>query len=345
MQKLREGRCTPDELAVLQNYFDQNDMGEIKDFLTEDWQNAEKISDLSLRKSVESAQANVWEQLNEILQTDVSPEKSLSERKYNLKIWYTAAASIALLCIFGAAWFFSQPVENDEGIVSENRILELQWTEKQNNTNGKISVKLTDGSIVTLSRNSKLSYPEKFEGHFRQVRLTGEAFFAVHRDTLHPFTIRTAAVQIRVLGTSFNVAEKSGTITEVAVKTGKVMVASLSSKTKLFLGPNEQAIENIQEGKLIKTLVSTPEIINPDAVKNKFEFNDVPVSEAFELLQQAYHVEIVYDKQILGNCPLTARLTDQPLFTKLDMICASIGATYHLEGTKIFIEGSGCNNN
>lgn len=345
LQKLREGRCTPDELAVLQNYFDQNDMGEIKDLLDTDWQNVEEINDPVLQKAAGSAQTHIWEQLNEVLQTDINSEKSLPRLGVNRNLWYMAAASIALLLIAGSGWFLSQSSESDETYFSENSQHKSQWIEKQNNTDKKISIKLADGSIITLSRHSKLSYPEKFEGHFRQVRLTGEAFFAVHRDTLHPFTIRTAALQIRVLGTSFNVAEKSRSVTEVAVKSGKVMVASLSSKTKLFLGPNEQAVENIQDGKLTKTLVSTPEIVSPEAIKNKFEFNDAAVSEAFDLLQQAYHVEIVYDKQILGNCQLTARLTDQPLFTKLDMICASIGASYHLEGTKILIEGAGCANN
>lgn len=345
LQKLRKGRCTPDELAVLQNYFDQNDMGEIKDLLAEDWHNTDEINDLLLQKSADSAQTDIWEQLNGVLQTDVKSEKSLPEGKVSRNFWYLAAASIALLLIAGSGWFLSRPSENDEIGFIENDQQQLQWTEKQNNSNEKISIKLTDGSIITLSAHSKLSYPKKFEGHFRQVRLTGEAFFAVHRDTLHPFTIRTASLQIRVLGTSFNVAEKSGSITEVAVKSGKVMVASLTSKTKLFLGPNEQAVEDTKDGQLTKTLVSIPEIVNPEAVKNKFEFNDAAVSEAFEILQQAYHVEIVYDKQILGNCQLTARLTDQPLFTKLDMICASIGASYHLEGTKIFIEGAGCTTN
>ena len=342
LQKLREGRCTPDELAVLQNYFDRDDMGEIKNLLAEDWQNVEEINDLHLQKSANSAQTHIWEQLNAVLQADVNSEKSLPRRRVSKNLWYLAAASIALLLIAGSGWFLSQSSKIDEISLNENYPQQSQWIEKQNNTAKKISITLTDGTIITLSQHSKLSYPEKFEGHFRQVRLTGEAFFAVHRDTLHPFTIRTAALQIRVLGTSFNVAEKSRSVTEVAVKSGKVMVASLSSKTKLFLGPNEQAVEDTKEGQLTKTLVSIPEIVNPEAVKNRFEFNDAAVSEAFEILQQAYHVEIVYDKLILGNCQLTARLTDQPLFTKLDMICASIGASYHLEGTRILIEGAGC---
>ncbi|MBE9463490.1 FecR family protein [Dyadobacter subterraneus] len=344
LQKLREGRCTPDELAVLQNYFDRNDMGEIKNLLTEDWQNADEINDPFLQNSADSAQAHIWEQLNGVLQTDVNANKPPQEHKKSQDFWYMAAASIALVLFAGAGWFLMKPSKINDISLNDSEQKQSVWIEKQNITLEKMSVRLIDGSVVTLSQHSKLSYPEKFEGHFRQVKLTGEAFFAVHRDTLHPFTIRTAALQIRVLGTSFNVAEKAGSITEVAVKSGKVMVASLSSKTKLFLGPNEQAVENLQEGKLTKTLVLTPEIVNPEIIKNRFEFNDAAVSEAFDILQQAYHVEIVYDRQILGNCPLTARLTDQPLFTKLDMICASIGASYHLEGARIFIDGSGCNN-
>ena len=234
LQKLREGRCTADELAVLQNYFDRNDMGEIKNLLAEDWQNVEEINDPLLQKSADSAQTHIWEQLNGVLQTDVNSEKSLPVHRVNRNLWYLAAASIAVLLLAGSGWFLSRPSESDEIYFSENSQHKSQWIEKQNNTNKKISVRLTDGSIITLSKHSKLSYPEKFEGHFRQVRLTGEAFFAVHRDTLHPFTIRTAALQIRVLGTSFNVSEKSGSITEVAVKSGKVMVASLAFQNKII---------------------------------------------------------------------------------------------------------------
>ncbi|MFR7808806.1 MAG: FecR family protein [Butyricimonas faecihominis] len=64
---------------------------------------------------------------------------------------------------------------------------------------------LSDGSKIYLNAGSTLRYPDQFIGDKREVFLTGEAYFEVKSDSLHPFIVHASDVAIRVLGTSFNV--------------------------------------------------------------------------------------------------------------------------------------------
>lgn len=72
----------------------------------------------------------------------------------------------------------------------------------------RFAVKLSDGTKVTLNAGTSLRYPVKFiEGQNRQVFIeTGEAYFNVVKDSKHPFIVNNNNVNIRVLGTQFNVS-------------------------------------------------------------------------------------------------------------------------------------------
>jgi ferric-dicitrate binding protein FerR (iron transport regulator) len=64
---------------------------------------------------------------------------------------------------------------------------------------------LADGTTVWLNAGSKLVYENDFNGATREVRLEGEAFFDVVKQTKRPFIVHTSGIDIRVLGTAFNV--------------------------------------------------------------------------------------------------------------------------------------------
>jgi transmembrane sensor len=102
---------------------------------------------------------------------------------------------------------------------------------------------LTDGSVITLNKNSALSYPAAFTGNTRNVQLTGEAFFRVKHDPEKPFVIRVNDVAITVLGTSFNVNSRDGK-TEVIVESGVVSVQKNSEKITLRAGEKTTAFNN-----------------------------------------------------------------------------------------------------
>ena len=83
---------------------------------------------------------------------------------------------------------------------------------------GEYCLKLSDGTIVYLNAESKLSYPVTFSETERKVHLVGEAFFDVQKDTTKPFIVDMDSLQIRVLGTEFGVRAYTD---EECVKTGK----------------------------------------------------------------------------------------------------------------------------
>lgn len=85
---------------------------------------------------------------------------------------------------------------------------------------------LPDSSVIFLNANSKIRIPANFSKQERVVKLQGEAFFEVKSDPKRPFKVHTGALEVRVLGTSFNIRgyTPAKNIT-VSVSTGKVGVS------------------------------------------------------------------------------------------------------------------------
>lgn len=337
LTKLREGRCTPDELADWQAYFRRADLSDVNQLLANDWQNLTT----GTADETATAQKRIWQQLQETIVGDAAPVRPLGVRS----VWqWVVAASVAGLLLAGSGWLIWQQ-HADEPVTAgiSSRPEQAGWVLTSNQTDTPRSLTLTDGSTVSLLPNSQVRYPARFAGALRTVQLAGEAFFAVCPDKAHPFVVQTQSVLVRVLGTSFTIRDFAGQPTaEVSVKTGRVSVSPADGKTGLVLIPNERATLTVASNRLEKSLVAQPIVVNPQAVTNQFVFADTPVSDVFDELERAYGVTIQRDSQMLVNCTLTARLTDQPLFTKLGMVCTSIGASYHVEGATIVVSGAGC---
>jgi len=112
---------------------------------------------------------------------------------------------------------------------------------------GNLDVVLPDNSHITLRKGSKLTYPKDFAGNTRNVSLEGEAFFDVHRDVTKPFIIDAQSVDVKVLGTSFDVTcnETDATVT---VATGKVQMTSKQKTANyLILTPGEHGVYKKQQ--------------------------------------------------------------------------------------------------
>jgi ferric-dicitrate binding protein FerR (iron transport regulator) len=73
------------------------------------------------------------------------------------------------------------------------------------NPGARSRLTLPDGTAVVLNADSRLTYNEDFSGDSREIQLSGEAYFDVAKDPHHPFLIHTKTIDIKVLGTAFNV--------------------------------------------------------------------------------------------------------------------------------------------
>lgn len=272
---------------------------------------------------------------------------------------FRIAASVSLFVgLAFVAWyaFRSAVIPGSSGAATAMLADTEMFLEEVNNTGRMIQIHLSDGSTVNLEDNSRLRYRKDHRGHpFRQVYLTGEAFFDVARNPSQPFLVYTHDVVTKVLGTSFRVKAFEGDDDVlVAVKAGKVSVYSargtfgnidslVSQMNGVVLVPNQQVRYMRTENAFVKTLIDDPKILDDDnAVAPSFIFENMPVTEVFEIFSEAYGVEIIADPEIMRDCFLTVRLANESLFDKLRIVCRTIGARYELIDGKIVIEGTGC---
>jgi transmembrane sensor len=129
--------------------------------------------------------------------------------------------------------------------ISNNSAI-IEWQEKQTATGTKSSVILNDGTHVILNSNSHIKFPIAFKGTTREVYLIGEAYFEVHKDHQHPFIIHTKKMNVRVLGTEFNVkAYAEDPQSETTLIRGSVEVTMNDRPSdRIILKPNEKLVIN-----------------------------------------------------------------------------------------------------
>jgi hypothetical protein len=223
--------------------------------------------------------------------------------------------------------------------------------ERVNNSEIPLKVKLEDGSVITLEKGSKLSYPSHFDNYKRTVILSGDAFFEIAKNPNKPFYVFANEVVTKVLGTSFRIlAFENGKSVIVKVKTGKVSVYNQHEinindpeTEALILLPNQQAIFNRPNEDLSKHLVEIPMPITDKTNENlPTEFDDVAISKILEVMEKRYGVKIIFNGEVLSNCFITTKLRNESIYDQLDLICKIIGGTYKEVDAQIVIESKGC---
>lgn len=251
--------------------------------------------------------------------------------------WLKIAASILLFV--GAGWWFLQRDRTGSFVI------------KTNDTDAAMTILLEDSSVVILQKGGSLSYPAHFTMNKREVKLQGEAFFEISKNPDKPFLVYANETVTKVWGTSFTIrAFENDNTVRVAVKTGKVSVYSLNkpeSNTKktdngeVYLLPNEQVTFNRTEQKLSKT-VSKNSVEAQQTAKTELVYEDTPVSEILQNLEENYGIDIIFDQKLLSGCLLNTQFKGEYLNQKLLTICKAIGATYEITNGKITITAKGC---
>jgi transmembrane sensor len=270
--------------------------------------------------------------------------------------WASAAAVTGVLLLAGWYMFFYQsgnsPAYNE--MVSKASE-EYKLIEIENPDSSPRLVNLPDGSSVLLKKGSRLSYPNHFKKDLREIYLTGEGFFEVAKDPERPFYVFANEMVTKVLGTSFTVkAYSEDEQVFVKVKTGKVSVFQSGTAEEkanfgtnelrgLVLNPNQEA--TFEKGRVIASKQSGKKqdaATEPQIQDMMFEYEEVTVGEIFAQLEKAYQIRIVYDKTVMEKCPVTASLTDEPLSSKLSLICKAVRSDYEIKNGDVIISGKGC---
>jgi ferric-dicitrate binding protein FerR (iron transport regulator) len=169
---------------------------------------------------------------------------------------------------------------------------------------------LSDSTVVWLNAGSNLIYPSNFTGNTREVVLFGEAFFNVKGDKSKPFIVQTSAIEIKVLGTKFNIsAYPEDNIIQTVLKEGKVSIREIGTnkiEKEIFLVPNQLASFDK------KTKLTEVKNVNTDFYTSwtdgLLSFENRDLNRVIKSLERYYDVNIQFENPMLGMVKISGKL-------------------------------------
>ena len=175
------------------------------------------------------------------------------------------------------------------------------------------SLELADGTKIWVNSSSTVIYPNLFTGDKREIYVEGEAYLEVAHDSERPFYVKTQTMNVRVLGTRFNVcAYQEDSQQQVVLVSGKVEVETNDQQNQI-LTPNELFDYDKQQSKVSVTKVDTNDYISWK--EGYYQFSRQELSVLFKRLSRYYAVPIVWDETVgslscSGKLDLTRQIDD-----------------------------------
>lgn len=212
-------------------------------------------------------------------------------------------------------------------LLSQNKPISLQ------SEANVITQNLPDGSTVILNKHSSFTYPAKFKGATRMVKLNGEAFFKVAPHKQMPFIIEANGVTVQVVGTSFNVKSSQGQ-TQVIVETGIVKVSKLEKS--IILLPGEKVNVASNSNVLVKEM-------NKGKLYNYYYSNELicdktPLHELVQVLNQKFDANIAISNPKLEDLPISTTFNNNSLHEILTVIHETFNVNVEYKGNQILLK-------
>jgi transmembrane sensor len=294
----------------------------------------------------ESEQFLFQQEVFEYIENQIYTKNKFAKFRFTAFHWLAGAA--ASLTIGFGIYFFTKAPENTTVVpvaVRTEKQPVSDFINFQNDMPKMVMHQLPDGSTVWMHAGAEISYPKVFEQGSRAVTFTGEGFFDIRHEKKRPFLIRSGDMQIKVLGTKFNVkAKEKQKLLEVAVVSGSVSVSAAgkeNTQREIILKPKQKAF--FETGSKRLTFIKMPvqvkkEIFEPVTIL----FEDTPLTSVVRQLEQRFETHIHLVNPDMRRCKLTADFEQQPLPSILELLCASLDASYTMSENTILIDGAAC---
>lgn len=226
---------------------------------------------------------------------------------------------------------------NPEKVVVNNEsVLSTTKSEDKITTNQLIipfgnrsKITLNDNTVVWLNAGSRLIYPSRFSGDRREVVLFGEAFFEVSKNADMPFVVKTNSIEIRVLGTKFDIAAyPEDNVIQTILKEGSVSIhrngAGLFEKD-LVLAPNQMAsFDKTSQDSKVTNVDAGTFIIWTEGL---LSFDDLEMCRVLKSVERYYNIHIRYADPLLGSQRITGKLDlnkkEQQVFEYLSKVSST----------------------
>ncbi|VAW16345.1 Putative anti-sigma factor [hydrothermal vent metagenome] len=199
---------------------------------------------------------------------------------------------------------------------------------------------LSDGSLVWLNSETKLKYPKKFlKGEAtRTVVLEGEAFFEIAHNKEQPFIVNASAINIKVLGTKFNVSSYPNDehINTTLVEGSVNVVDSISPDNSILIEPSFQASFDRSSTSLSSKKVNTDNYLA--WMQKKIVFEDLPFKELLVKIERAYNI-VIENKNIgLNNQRFTGQFDIEEVDVVFKALSTSVYFEYETTSNKVTIK-------
>ena len=315
--------CSSDEVDLVIKYFSENKSAFEKYMGKEEWDNMDSDKDLDKEQSkilLASLKQQLFNKRNVAgLTMNAIPFQAIM-----------AAASLILLLVCG--WWFmgkNNRVANTAAVINkEVRVAgskpRLNWKLVRNVGKSPMVIKLEDGSVITLSKNTVVKYSVPFASNNRTIELNGDAFFQVAKNKFKPFIVYTGNLSITALGTSFRITAFNEGRLEVNVKlvTGKVVVQSIHAMTNwkgdCFLLPGDLLRYNAHTAAVFVTRFNPrKEAIADVSIKPQkkplaieLRFNNTALNEVMKSIASLHHIKISYSEADIQNMNFTGTVNE-----------------------------------
>ncbi len=271
--------------------------------------------------------------------SEIQEEETKKLKRTNtvhLLLSYSATACILAFILFGI-------IQNHEtsSYTSKNVLLKQSaanpWKEIINSETVLQTIILPDSSTLQLYSNSRIKYKISRHNGPREIHLTGKAHFSVKKNKSRPFCVYTAQTKTTALGTSFTIdTNDDAESTSIELHSGKVVVAStmtnIDFKPVYLLHKGDRLTFDHVSNK-IQTMIKPDDSRSHKRIPNLkqqtpdtssiIRFNNRPIADVFNLLEEAYHANIMIQDADISQILYTGVLntTEEDLPDILTVIC------------------------
>lgn len=269
-------------------------------------------------------------------------------------------AAFSVVIITGAIALFAYKNESN----SITAALEQPIKNEVSTKNGsKSSLVLPDGTKVWLNAGSKLTYDKSYGNKIREVQLSGEGYFDVVKNTSKPFIIHTTTIDIKVLGTQFNVKCYPGEkATETSLIRGSIEVTLKDRHEKIMMKPNEKLVINNEDAVAVKNtnqvarpllpvkaekpiislshitfLPADSTVIETAWVKNKLIFSSETFEEVALKMEHWYNTTIDFADERIKAQRLTGNFEKENVLEALNALQLTTHFLYTVKNDRITI--------
>ena len=337
--KFLNNSCTDEELDEVIRWVKSDALNnDSKSLGLHDWKSYQVDENVTSRVKFNSLLDKIHHKININNSKHTIPYSKTSTLS-TFTIWLTRVAAILLLPVL-VFLFYTLSEKSFESAMYTNLVVDS--VEVIAPIGSRTVVQLSDGSEVHLNYGSKIKYPQRFIGNTRVVLLSGEGYFSVAHNPEKPFIVKTEKLNVKALGTAFNILAYPGNdVIETTLVNGKVVLEQneAGGKTKAIgvMEPGQHVAYNLRSG---KTISSKGRIDKYIAWKDgKLVFDNEPITKVAEKLSRMFNVDI----EVVGNAKdytYTVTFVNDPLFLILDLMTETTPISYKVFPRKKLVDGT-----